>query len=153
MLTTNQILDLIKEKYDLSSDYQLHKFANWSHSTISGYRNKPQYMSEGHAVQAAQLLDLPEGFILACVHAERAKVKAVKSAWENTAALLAPENSKNADDYILCKIAERPQNLIFAQYPLDLTVFPQNVTRLHPKKHATKCRQADFTLQTVAQKV
>ena len=93
MLKTTQILDLIKEKYELTSDYQLYKFTGWGQSSISNYRTKPQFMNEKHCVQAAQLLDLPEGFILACVAAERAKVKEIKLAWENTAALLAPENA------------------------------------------------------------
>jgi len=102
MLTTNQILDLIKKKYNFTSDYQLHKFTGWSHATISGYRNKPQYMSEAICVQSANLLELPEGFILACVHAERAKSKAIKDAWKDTAALLAPEGMNSAKDCILC---------------------------------------------------
>lgn len=101
MLKTRQILDLIKKKYELTSDYQLFKFTGWGQSSVSNYRTKPQYLSDGHAVQAANLLDLPAGFVMACIHAERAKVKIIKSEWENTAALLAPENF-NEKSCILC---------------------------------------------------
>ena len=147
MLTTKQILDLIKEKYDLTSDYQLFKFTGWGQSTISGYRLKPQYLSDAHAIQAAKLLDLPAGFVMACIHAERAKVKNIKNEWEHTAALLAPENFKNDYQYILCKIAETPKISPLGQYPLDLQHFPENVTHLYP---ATFCRSPSKSLFATA---
>lgn len=102
MLTTKQILDLIKKKYDLTSDYQLFKFTGWGQSTISNYRKKPQYLSDAHAIQAANLLEMPAGFIMSCIHAERAKNKTVKEEWKNAALLLAPESMKSADGCILC---------------------------------------------------
>jgi len=138
MLNTKQILDLIKKKYGLTSDYQLFKFTGWGQSSISNYRTKPQYLSDKHAIQAAKLLDLPAGFVMACVHAERAKIKAIKSEWENAAALLAPENLNKENPIYYVKLKNSRKLSPFGQYPLDLQHFSKNVMPFH---RAPFCRQ------------
>lgn len=103
-ITTLQAIDLIKQKHDLESDYRLYKFTGWGQSTVSSYRVGKQFFSDAHAIQAAQLLELPAGYVMACIHAERAKKADVKAAWEATAAALLPDAEQR---YILCQIGKR----------------------------------------------
>jgi len=52
---------------------------------ISMYRNKGHTFSDETAIIAAELLELPVGYVIACIHAERAKSKEAKSMWEGMA--------------------------------------------------------------------
>lgn len=107
MLNTLDFIDMVKEKYSLTSDYQFFKFTGFGQSTVSSYRSQKQYLSDTHALHIAQLLSLPAPFVLACVHAERAKNQAVKLEWNNAAAALCP--AELSEQCILCKIpARRP---------------------------------------------
>lgn len=80
-LTTCNVLDLLKEKFEATSDYQLAKKIGWSTSLISQYRCKPQFMADHYAIKAAKMLDYPAGFIVCCIHAERAKEEEEKIVW------------------------------------------------------------------------
>jgi len=86
--TTCEILDLMKSKTGVDTDYQLAKVTGWSRSGISLYRCKPQYFGDCQAIDAAKYCDLTPEFILCCAHAERAKDKEVKECWARIAAIL-----------------------------------------------------------------
>ena len=99
---TVNFCDKIKELYELETNYQLFKMTKWSQTTIGNYYKKGQSFSDAHAIQAADLLNLDAGYVMACIHAERAKVENVKNEWLKIAALLLPKNIDNEKDCILC---------------------------------------------------
>lgn len=84
-MKTVDFLDALKARYEIASDYALAPFLGVSQQTISQYRAKPQYLDDKVAIKVAQLLDLHPGYVLACVHAERAKRPEVREVWEKTA--------------------------------------------------------------------
>ena len=98
---TVNFCDKIKELYKLETNYQLFKLTKWSQTSIGNYYKKGQSFSDVHAIQAADLLELDAGFVMACIHAERSKADNVKNEWLKIAALLVPDDVKN-NDYILC---------------------------------------------------
>ncbi len=85
LLTTCDFLDLMKVKLSATSDYQLANAIGWTRSAISTYRTRPQYFGDAHAIEAAKICGFPSGFVLCCVHAERAKDKGVKKHWRDMA--------------------------------------------------------------------
>ena len=85
MKTTLEFLDAIKAKHGLTSDYQLAKHLDCTHSAISNYRSGRSRLGEDEACKVAELLGLEAGYILSCIAAERSKNPRVKKAWEWTA--------------------------------------------------------------------
>lgn len=85
MQTTNEFLDSVKAKHGLTSDYQLSKLMQCTHSVISGYRHGRSKMDEETACKVADLLELEPGYVMACIAAERAKSEKVKKAWQHIA--------------------------------------------------------------------
>ena len=81
-MKTTEFLDKVKEKYSLSSDYKLAKFLSIGQQTISNYRHGKTFFDDAVAIHVAELLDLDPAYVLACVHAERAKRPQVKEAWQ-----------------------------------------------------------------------
>lgn len=126
METTNQLLDAIKARYGLPSDYALAAKVGITRSGISGYRHGRTKLGDEQALKVAELLELDEGYVLACMEAERTHSEAARRAWEKlatrlksggvAAALLllvatpapTPANAApllaSAGDCILCKI-------------------------------------------------
>lgn len=88
-MNTVEFLDAIKQRHDLTSDYQLWKsgILGVGQSTLSGYRTGKQCFDDTVAMKAAALLGLPEGYVISCVHAERERPKRpeVAKAWERMA--------------------------------------------------------------------
>lgn len=85
---TVEFLDAIKEKYDLQSDYKLSKFTGLLKGTISNYRTGKSCLDAPVAMEIAYWLDLPEGYVLACVQAEReerAKRTEIAETWKRVA--------------------------------------------------------------------
>ena len=85
MQTTNDFLDAVKARYGLPSDYALAAKVGLTRSGISGYRHGRSKLGEEAALKVAHLLELDEGYVLACMEAERAHSEAAKSAWERLA--------------------------------------------------------------------
>lgn len=85
MDTTNQLLDKVKNRYRLRSDYALAKALHMSRERISKYRTKGGALAEENALKVAEMLELDEGYVLACMEAERAQTDAARSAWERLA--------------------------------------------------------------------
>jgi len=83
--TTQEYLDAIKARYDLPTDYRLAKFMGMSTQAISHYRHKGTTFSDEVALKVAELLELPEGKVLADMQAERARSERVKAAWREIA--------------------------------------------------------------------
>lgn len=83
--TTNDFLDMLKDKFQLTSDYQLAGALGWSRSLISTYRTKPQYLGDKNCIEVANILKVPPSFVLCCIHAERAKEPDVKKYWTKMA--------------------------------------------------------------------
>ncbi len=88
MQTTIEFLDAVKTLRGLTSDYQLSKHLECTHSAISNYRMKKNYLDEGIACRIADELDIEPSYVLACVASERAKRPEVKAAWKHAADLL-----------------------------------------------------------------
>ncbi len=86
--TTNILLDLVKSRYDLKSDYKLAKFLEVDPSRISNYRNGRSHLDEKLALVVAKLLDFNAGAVLAWTQAERTKCPDARIAWLNAAKVL-----------------------------------------------------------------
>src|SRR5258708_481107 len=70
--TCRDLLDEIKRKHGLRSDYALAKHLEVRVQLISNYRNRRSFPDEVMACRLADELGLPRGYVLACVAAERA---------------------------------------------------------------------------------
>lgn len=88
MQTTNDLLDAVKSRYGLASDYALAKKIGMSRERISKYRHTGGALADENAVLVAELLDLPPGYVLACAAFERAKSDVSRSAWSHAADVL-----------------------------------------------------------------
>lgn len=88
METTNDLLDRIKAKHGLRSDYALAGLLGMSRERISRYRNTNGQLGDDAAVRVAELLDIDVGYVLACAAHERAKSDAARDAWERLAELV-----------------------------------------------------------------
>lgn len=83
MRTTNEFLDAFKAKRGLKTDSDLARAWSVSPQMIHQYRTSEKSLSDERAIEIAKVLELdPVGYVLACVHAERAQRPAVKRAWE-----------------------------------------------------------------------
>ncbi len=85
MRTTNQLLNAIKARHQIGSDYRLAQVLECQKSAIYGYRAGRSRLDESMCIKVAELLQEPAGAILAEVAAERAKRPEVKRAWETAA--------------------------------------------------------------------
>lgn len=82
--TSGSLLDALKEKTGMPSDYALAR--DIFHITpVSLLHMRQRGLSDDRAVQVAEILGLDPGAVLAGVHAERAKSPAVRKAWEKLA--------------------------------------------------------------------
>ena len=89
MRTTNELLDAVKARHQIGSDYRLAQVLQCQKSAISGYRAGRSRLDESMCLKVAELLQEPAGAILAEVAAERAKRPDIKKAWQRAAAALA----------------------------------------------------------------
>lgn len=86
-MTSNSLLDALKKRLNLPSDYALARTVfHIDPGSLKEMRQRG--LSDERALQVAELLDLNPGEVLAAVHAERAKDKNVKAAWERAAKAL-----------------------------------------------------------------
>lgn len=89
MRTTNELLNAVKARHQVGSDYRLSQLLECRPSAISGYRAGRSRLDESMCLKVAELLQEPAGAILAEVAAERAKRPDIKKAWQKAAAALA----------------------------------------------------------------
>lgn len=102
-MNTNQLLDAVKDRFNIPSDYALAPKIGVTRAMVSRYRNRAESLSDDKAMLVADLLELDPGYVLNCMNAERAKTEAAKAAWERAAERLAALARREAkDDCILC---------------------------------------------------
>lgn len=94
---TLELLDAVKSRYSLPSDYALAKFLGVKQQTVSEYRRKGNTLSDETALLVADKLKLPAGAVLAWMHAERAKSPAARKVFEK----LARQASRSAAALVL----------------------------------------------------
>ncbi len=87
-MRTVEYLDELAKLTETGSDYAVSKLLGVSRQMISGYRSGYRTFSDENAVKVAQLLGIPEGVILADMHAERAASGPVAEAWRHAAEVL-----------------------------------------------------------------
>lgn len=87
-MTTADLLDQVKRRHGLSSDYALAKLMGWTTQRVSMYRNGARALGESPALQVAAALNVEPGYVLAIVAAERAESEEGRQAWERAAARL-----------------------------------------------------------------
>lgn len=73
MRTTADYLDLLRQKYDLPSDYALRKLTGWKPQHISYYRTKKTTFNDETAMKVAAWLDMPASEIIIDMHAQRSR--------------------------------------------------------------------------------
>ncbi|ASA54434.1 helix-turn-helix domain-containing protein [Vibrio gazogenes] len=70
MITTIELLDMLKEEADLPSDYAVAKFLNVTHQAVSRWRNG-KVMSEEIAIKVARVLNIDEDVVILSNLAEK----------------------------------------------------------------------------------
>ena len=81
MQTSRQLLASIGEKKGWSH-HRVAKELGQSRQVITQIRNGQQCFSEEHAARVAKWLEFDSLYVLACLRAERANRKGLKTVWE-----------------------------------------------------------------------
>lgn len=95
IVNTSELMAQIKEKNNLSSDYQLHKFMTeeygktWTRAAVSKLVNQTQTCSDTKAIDIANALELDPGYVIAALKAGRETDKKVREIWEKIAGSMA----------------------------------------------------------------
>lgn len=89
MKTTRELLDAVKLRHRLTSDYQLAKFLAISRQRVSKYMAGEVTLGDDAAIRVADVLQLDRGRVLAIVAAERAQSDQAKKEWLKLAAAVA----------------------------------------------------------------
>jgi len=87
MKTSIEFISDLKIKSGIASDYALAKLLGVTKVTISHYQNGKTLIGDATAMRVAELLDLDPAYVVACIHAERAKHEGEKKLWERIAAM------------------------------------------------------------------
>jgi hypothetical protein len=85
MNSTKALLDAVKSRYKLTSDYQLAAKLGMTRQAVSLYRSEARYLDDFTALKVAELLELPEIKVIAIANAERAKRPLEKARWKELA--------------------------------------------------------------------
>lgn len=94
MLTTNAILDLLKDNF--GSDYKTAKVLGTTTQRISKMRCNDGIMTDEQGLKAAEILDLDEEFIIASLVAERSKTSPAYSILQRIADKFEPKSAAAA---------------------------------------------------------
>lgn len=90
MKTTCDFVDDIRRAYNLDSDGKAANKLGVTRSAISTYRTGKSCFEDDTAIRAAAPLNLPTGYVLACIREERSKSETARDAWSQVAKALAP---------------------------------------------------------------
>lgn len=88
MHTTIDFLDMLKAKRGGVSDYAIAKLLGSHSSRICNIRKRGNTIDDLGAIVIAKALEMNPGYVLACVHYERATDPAEKQAWLDAAQAL-----------------------------------------------------------------
>ena len=83
------ILDELKKRHNLPSDYKLAKFLGISRTRLSNYRCGINTIDDDLAARIDKLLELPEGVIALEMHAKRSKCPQISNTFHEIAQKLA----------------------------------------------------------------
>jgi plasmid maintenance system antidote protein VapI len=86
--TSVELLDEIREKKGIESDYGVAKLLDVKPQTVSNYRHGRTQLSDEMVVRVARILGRPPAPLLAQVAAERAKSPEVAKIWRDIAKVL-----------------------------------------------------------------
>lgn len=84
-MNTNEYIALLKERKNLSSDYAAAKYLGITRAAMSSYKTGRSCLSDEVAVRVADELGIPEGIVLADIHAEREHDPRIAKVWEQIA--------------------------------------------------------------------
>lgn len=87
--TTNEFLDALKSLNNQASDYKLAQILEVKNPSAYKWRAGKSFFDDLTCEKVAKLLNLPLPYVLACVHAERAKTESLRLAWQQAALALA----------------------------------------------------------------
>lgn len=122
MKTSIEFISDLKIKSGISSDYALAKLLGVTKVTISHYQNGKTLIGDATAIRVAELLDLDPAFVVACIHAERAKHEGEKRLWERIAAMASGVTP--SQNYFLTKRPVRLERAgFFVFFLLDAMIF------------------------------
>lgn len=91
MKSTPDLLDAVKEKKGIQSDYALAAFIGVTRAHVSKWRCGRESLTDEKALQVAEILGIDSGYILALMSAERAQRTnnaAAAAAWTKLADLV-----------------------------------------------------------------
>ncbi len=89
MKTSLQMLDAMKIRIGVQSDYALAKHLGFTKSFISAVRAAKSGFGDENGLIVAEVLNEPPEYILALLHAERSKGNLSQKVWESIAATFA----------------------------------------------------------------
>lgn len=89
MKTTADFLDALRVKLNLPSDGQLADYLGMHRQHISRYRTLGHTFDDSMSMRVADLLETDPAFVVACMHAQRAKNSEEKKLWERIATSMA----------------------------------------------------------------
>lgn len=85
MKTTPEFIELLKAKHGLKSNYAVAKFLGQTDTAVARWSHGKGSFSDETAMAFADLLDIDPAYVVACMHAERAKHAKEKQLWERIA--------------------------------------------------------------------
>ena len=93
MHTTQQLCRAVMRKEKITSAYALAKVMGVTSSSAERWLSKRSRLSTDNAVKCAQLLSLPEAYVVACVNYEKEKSDTAREFWKSLAENLPNENA------------------------------------------------------------
>lgn len=84
MKTTVEFLDALRAQRRLS-DRKAAALLGLSQAAVSRWRTGRDFPGDHQCIKLAQLLALDPGYVMACIHAERARLPDDKAAWQRIA--------------------------------------------------------------------
>lgn len=85
MHSTHELLEAAKRHSGLATDYKLGMVLGLSNSAVTNYRKGRSHPDDNVGRRLAELAGLDEGYVLACLHAERSKDEESRQAWQRIA--------------------------------------------------------------------
>ena len=84
-MNTIEYVEAVKKQLRIESDYALAKHLDIPRQTASKWSRGKSQLGDENAIEFAKILEMPEGIILADMHAERATDTHTRNAWARVA--------------------------------------------------------------------